>query len=63
MTDRKSRWNWRVPAEVEGAAAMDVRRTPMFVVGRTADGGLESIRIVGAQPFRAFQVQFDGLLK
>jgi hypothetical protein len=37
--------------------------TPTFVLAKSAKDKLDGVRIVGAQPFAAFQSAIDGLLK
>jgi predicted DsbA family dithiol-disulfide isomerase len=45
------------------AATLQISGTPTFVLAKTAKEKLEGVRIVGAQPFSAFQAAIDGLLK
>ena len=47
--------------ETDGAAA-GVSGTPSFIVGRTSASGLDGIRIVGAQPYAAFDAKLKALL-
>jgi predicted DsbA family dithiol-disulfide isomerase len=37
------------------ANAVGITGTPGFVIGRTSNGVLEGIKIVGAQPYDAFE--------
>jgi len=54
-------------AEVQKDAAeaitLQITHTPTFVVGKSAKGKLDGMRIQGAQPFAAFQTPIDVLLK
>jgi protein-disulfide isomerase len=44
------------------AATVGVSGTPTFVIGRTNPNGLDGVRIVGAQPFAAFDAKLKELL-
>lgn len=45
------------------AAGLQISGTPTFVLAKSAKDKLDGVRIVGAQPFAAFQSVIDGLLK
>lgn len=45
------------------AASLQISGTPTFVLARSAKDKLDGVRIVGAQPFAAFQTAIEGLLK
>lgn len=45
------------------AAKLQISGTPTFVLARSAKDKLDGVRIVGAQPFAAFQSAIDSLLK
>ena len=52
-----------VQKDASEAAALQISGTPTFVLAKTARDKLDGVRIVGAQPFAAFQSAIDGLLK
>jgi protein-disulfide isomerase len=58
-----SRYRAEVQQDASDAATLGISGTPTFVLARTAQAKLEGVRIVGAQPFAAFQSAIDGLLK
>jgi protein-disulfide isomerase len=45
------------------AAKLQISGTPTFVLAKSAKDKLDGVRIVGAQPFSAFQSAIDALLK
>ncbi len=57
------RYKAEVQKDASEAATLQISGTPTFVLAKTAQGKLEGVRIVGAQPFAAFQSAIDGLLK
>lgn len=52
-----------VQKDASDAATLQISGTPTFVVAKSAKDKLDGLRIVGAQPFSAFQSVIDGLLK
>jgi hypothetical protein len=48
--------------DLEDARAAGLPGTPSFVVGRVVDGTVEGARLVGAQPFEAFETRVRALL-
>jgi protein-disulfide isomerase len=52
-----------VQKDASEAAKLQISGTPTFVLARSAKDKLDGVRIVGAQPFSAFQAAIDGLLK
>jgi protein-disulfide isomerase len=51
-----------IAADMNEAAAIGVRGTPTFVLGRTMGNTLEGVIIVGAQPYEAFDAKLKALL-
>lgn len=51
-----------VQKDASEAAALQISGTPTFVLAKSAKDKLDGIRIVGAQPFAAFQSIIDALL-
>lgn len=45
------------------AAALGVQGTPAFIIGRTAHGELDGVRIVGALPYASFAAWIDRMLR
>ena len=45
------------------AAALQISGTPTFVLAKSTKDKLDGVRMVGAQPFSAFQSAIDRLLK
>src|SRR5262249_39839472 len=45
------------------AAALGIRGTPTFVIGRTAGGELDGVRVAGAVPYEEFAAYLDQLLQ
>jgi protein-disulfide isomerase len=53
-----------IRASASLAAGLGIRGTPSFILGRIgADGELEGLRLVGAQPLEAFEQRIEALLK
>jgi protein-disulfide isomerase len=52
-----------VQKDASEAATLQISGTPTFVLAKSAKDKLDGVRIVGAQPFAAFQAAIDGLLK
>jgi protein-disulfide isomerase len=52
-----------VQKDASEAATLQISGTPTFVLAKSAPGKLDGVRIVGAQPFAAFQSAIDALLK
>jgi len=48
--------------DLTDATAAGVQGTPTFVIGRTSASGLDGVRMVGAQPFAAFDAKLKELL-
>ena len=48
--------------DMADATSVGVSGTPSFVIGRTSATGLDGIRIVGAQPYTAFDAKLKELL-
>jgi protein-disulfide isomerase len=51
-----------VQKDASEAAALQISGTPTFVLAKTTKDKLDGVRIVGAQPFAAFQPAIDALL-
>lgn len=52
-----------VQKDVTEAATLQISGTPTFVLAKSARNKLDGVRIVGAQPFAAFQSAIENLLK
>jgi protein-disulfide isomerase len=52
-----------VQNDASEAARLQISGTPTFVLAKSAKDKLNGVRLVGAQPFSAFQAAIDGLLK
>jgi protein-disulfide isomerase len=52
-----------VQKDASEAATLQISGTPTFVLAKSAKDKLDGVRIVGAQPFAAFQAAIDNLLK
>jgi protein-disulfide isomerase len=52
-----------VQKDATEAATLQISGTPTFVLAKSAKDKLDGVRIVGAQPFAAFQSAIDALLK
>jgi predicted DsbA family dithiol-disulfide isomerase len=48
--------------DLADATSVGVTGTPTFVIGKTSATGLDGIRIVGAQPYAAFDAKLKELL-
>lgn len=51
-----------VEADMNEGRAAGVSGTPTFLIGRLANGRLEGVRVVGAQPYIVFAAKIDQLL-
>lgn len=51
-----------IDADVRLALSLGITGTPTFVIGRTAPGAFEGVRVVGAQPIEVFDAQIRALL-
>ncbi|HEU0106217.1 MAG TPA: DsbA family protein [Vicinamibacteria bacterium] len=49
--------------DLDDAVAVGVSGTPTFVIAKTAPGAMQGVRIVGAQPFAAFDQKIRALLE
>jgi protein-disulfide isomerase len=52
-----------VQKDASDAATLQISGTPTFVLAKSAKDKLDGIRMIGAQPFSAFQSAIDRLLK
>lgn len=52
-----------VQKDASEAAKLQISGTPTFVLAKSTKDRLDGVRIVGAQPFLAFQAAIEGLLK
>jgi protein-disulfide isomerase len=52
-----------VQKDASEAATLQISGTPTFVLAKSTKGRLDGVRIVGAQPFVAFQAAIESLLK
>jgi predicted DsbA family dithiol-disulfide isomerase len=52
-----------VQKDASEAATLQISGTPTFVLAKSAKDKPDGVRIVGAQPFSAFQAAIEGLLK
>jgi protein-disulfide isomerase len=52
-----------VQKDATEAAKLQISGTPTFVLAKSGKDKLDGVRIVGAQPFLAFQAAIEGLLK
>jgi protein-disulfide isomerase len=48
--------------DLTDATSVGVSGTPTFVIGKTSGNGLDGVRIVGAQPYAAFDTKLKELL-
>jgi len=51
-----------VQRDLTEAASVGITGTPTFVLGRTAKGRVEGVKIVGSQPYSTFKAAIDELL-
>jgi protein-disulfide isomerase len=51
-----------IQKDLNDASGVGVSGTPTFVIGRTIANGLDGVRLVGAQPFAAFDAKLKELL-
>jgi protein-disulfide isomerase len=59
---RSNKYQAAIERNATQAAALDVRGTPTFIIGRTGHGELVGLRIAGAVPYRDFAAYLDRLL-
>jgi protein-disulfide isomerase len=52
-----------VQKDANDAASLQISGTPTFVLAKSAKDKLDGVRMIGAQPFTAFQSAIDRLLK
>jgi protein-disulfide isomerase len=57
-----ARFDALIQKDMADARSIQVTGTPSFVIGRTTDGGLAGVRLVGAQPLAAFDARIKALL-
>ena len=57
-----SKYQADIQKDVMEGASVGVSGTPSFVIGRTTATGLDGVRVVGAQPFAAFDAKLKALL-
>jgi protein-disulfide isomerase len=57
-----SKWQVELQKDLNEGQSVGVSGTPSFVIGRTSANGLDGIRLVGAQPFAAFDARLKELL-
>ena len=57
------RYKADVQKDASEAATLQISGTPTFVLAKSAKDKLDGVRIIGAQPFSAFQAAIDGLLR
>jgi protein-disulfide isomerase len=57
------KYKTEVQKDASEAANLQISGTPTFVLAKSAKDKLDGVRIVGAQPFSAFQAAIDSLLK
>jgi protein-disulfide isomerase len=58
-----NKYKAEVQKDASDAATLQISGTPTFVLAKSAKDRLNGMRIVGAQPFAAFQTAIDELLK
>jgi|SRR5579863_1850045 len=58
----KDKYEPAIAGNAAQAASIGVHGTPTFIIGRTAHGELEGVRIAGALPYEEFAAYFDKLL-
>ena len=57
-----ARYESAIARNAAEAASLGIHGTPAFVIGRTSEGELDGMRIVGALPFEKFAAYLDRLL-
>jgi protein-disulfide isomerase len=57
-----SKWQVELQKDLNEGQSVGVSGTPSFVIGRTSATGLDGVRLVGAQPFGAFDARLKELL-
>jgi protein-disulfide isomerase len=60
---KSGRHDKAIEADMAEGRNAGISGTPTFVIGRVVKGQLEGVRLVGAQPYGAFQAKLDELLK
>ena len=60
LTDE--RYKKEIAKDISDAEAAGITGTPSFVIGQTMSDGVTGVRIVGAQPYAAFDVKLKELL-
>lgn len=60
MNDGKYRQ--QIQADQANAAALGIRGTPTFVIGRVEDGWLEGLSVTGARSVPFFQQEIEAML-
>jgi protein-disulfide isomerase len=51
-----------VEADIDAGRTAGISGTPTFVIGRTTSTGVDGVKIVGAQPYAAFETRIQELL-
>lgn len=51
-----------IQREIREAEAMGISATPTFLIGKTTKEGVDGVKLVGAQPYAAFDSRFKELL-
>ena len=52
-----------IDRDIADAVALNLRGTPTFVLGRTSDRTLDGVAIVGALPYKVFEVAIERMLQ
>jgi len=60
-TSDSVRYQAEIQKEIAEGASVGITGTPSFIIGRTLPTGLDGVRIVGAQPYAAFDAQLKKL--
>lgn len=58
-----ARYESAIARNAAEAASLGIHGTPAFVIGRSSEGELDGIRIVGAQSYEKFAAYLDRLLR
>jgi protein-disulfide isomerase len=58
-----NRYEGAIARNAAEAAALGIHGTPTFVIGRTAGGELDGLRVAGAVPYEEFAAYLDQLLR
>jgi len=59
----ENRYEGAIARNAAEAAALGIHGTPTFVIGRTAEGELDGVRVAGAVPYEEFAEYLDQLLR